>query len=186
MKNPIALTADFDSDVYIPQVPALGFANSNIGFDHFTTAQPVRVASSGGGLTAGTVYYARRLGSAQISLYDSAANARNTRSVAGRMDLTSSIVSRLVKVNPDGTDGESYKPVSTNNTNETLSFDPDYETGTSVQVTSDTGGVLKSGIDYFLRKLSSGKYAFYATEANAVADTARINLTAEVAPTDYS
>ena len=186
-KNPIVLTSELDANVYIPQVPALGFKNNLINFDYFVTGQAVRVASSSGGLNSGTVYYVRATSGSQIRLFDNPTNAGNTKSVVGLIDLSASIVSRIVTVNADGTDGTSYKPVSTDITTDRLSFDPKYPVGTRVQVTSDTGGtvggvaVLKSGTNYYLGDAGSAKYAFYATEADAVAGTNRITLTGEVA-----
>jgi len=57
---------------------------------------------------------------------------------------------------------------------------PGFDTGTRVRV-SATGGGLTADTDYFIRKVSeAGAHAFYTSQANAFADTNRVDLTATI------
>lgn len=186
--DPILLTSQLSSNIYVPHVPAFGVSDNAIYFDYCGSGQSVRVSVSGGGLDSTKVYFVRPLGSGAISLYNSEEQALNRKSTAGRVDLTSSIVARIVKLAPDGTEAlELLKPISTNTANDSISFDPGYETGTCVQVSWDTGGfasgdyVLKAGVDYYLRKNEFAKYRFYPTQKDALDDTNVLKLTGEVA-----
>ncbi len=185
--NPLILSSTFTAAMFAPLVPVVGTSESLISFSRFTTGARVRVTASGGGLIQGSEYFVRDLGDGSISLYDTLANANNTISTVGRIDLTGSISARLVILSADGTDTDSFKPFATEITKESLSFDPSLATGTAVQVTANTGGstangfALKAGVTYYLRKVGA-TYGFYATAANAANDVRRIQLTADVAP----
>ena len=186
--SPIMLTSQLATNFYLPRVPAFGFSENNICFDHFGKGQSVRVSASGGGLDSTKLYFVRVLGSGAISLYTSKEAALDRKSTAGRVDLTSSIAARIVKLSRDGTEEPGlFKPISTNIENDSISFDPGYETGTSVQLSGDTGGiasgdhVLKAGVEYYLRKNKFAEYRFYPTHKDALDDTNVLKLTGEVA-----
>ena len=185
--DPILLTSQLSTNIYVPHVPAFGVSGNTIYFDHFGNGQSVRVSASVGGLDSTKVYFVRALGSGAISLYTSQEEALNTQSTTGRVDLTSSIT-RIVKLALDGTEYTDIpNPISTDTANDSISFDPGYETGTAVQLSWDTGGfasgdnVLKAGVNYYLRKNQFAKYRFYPTQKDALDDTNVLQLTGEVA-----
>lgn len=147
----------------------------------FVTGAIVRVTEDGGGLTAGQNYFVRKLnsavvdGSASFSFYDSATNANNLASTAGRVNLTQEISAGIFSP---------AKPTSTDfATKDSISYttDPTFATATVVQVTASGGGLV-SGIDYFVRNLGGASYSFYDSPVNATAGTAtgRIDLTSSI------
>ncbi len=106
----------------------------------------------------------------------------------GRVDLTSSIVSRIVKSSGDPSlERDGFKPFSTNIENDSLSFNPGYTTGTAIRLSQDAGGqqfgdaVLKADVDYYLRRNEFAKYGFYRTQQDAINGTNVIRLNGEVA-----
>jgi hypothetical protein len=144
---------------------------------NFATGAIVRVTATGGGLMAGTNYFARNLGRGSYSFYNTAANALAIGSTMGRINLTGKITAGVFTA---------PQSASTNfaaTESVTFSTDPTFPTGTVVQVTA-TGGGLTAGTDYIVRNLGGGSYSFYDSAFNATAGstvtTGRVNLTGNI------
>jgi hypothetical protein len=81
--------------------------------------------------------------------------------------------------------GSSDVPVSTDTGTDVLTFGgsgPGWSTGSSVRV-SVTGGGLTAGTNYWYNALSGTTGALYATLADALANTNKVNLTASITAT---
>ena len=120
---------------------------------NWATGTSVRVASDGGGLSANTNYFVRNLGDGQYSFFTSSAAASSN---TGPISLTG----------PTGV--LSLAPVvsATDTTNDAVTFtaDPQWTTGTPIQLTSTVGG-LEANTNYFVRSLGGGKYNVFTSAA---------------------
>ena len=111
----------------------------------FVTGTAVQVTKTGGGLSAGTNYFIRKLSGGSYAFYDSAANASATAATSGRINLSGDILAGILRTT-----------------------DRSFPTGTVVQVTSDSGGLI-AGTNYFIRNLGEGSYSFYLSALDATA-----------------
>jgi len=139
---------------------------------------PVTVSTTGGGLTAGEDYFVRNLTGGKYEFYTDQTEASGTATTT-RVNLTANVATTVLP--------RTYSPTTaTDTTADTVTFvtDPGWTSGTPVRV-STTGGGLTAGVDYFVRNLSGGKYAFYTdqTVASQNGTSGRVNLTADVSET---
>jgi len=141
---------------------------------------PVRVSTTGaGGLTDGGGYFVRNLTGGKYEFYTDQTEAASGTGTTTRVNLTANVATTVLP--------RTYSPTTaTDTTADTVTFvtDPGWTSGTPVRV-STTGGGLTAGVDYFVRNLSGGKYAFYTdqTVASGPSTSGRVNLTADVSET---
>jgi hypothetical protein len=139
---------------------------------------PVRVSTTGGGLTAGENYFVRNLTGGKYEFYTNQTEAASGTGTTTRVNLTATLATTVLP--------RTYSPTTaTDTTADTVTFvtDPGWTSGMPVRVSS-TGGGLTAGVDYFVRNLTGGKYAFYTNQAAASGGTSgRVNLTADVSET---
>lgn len=135
------------------------------GAHGWATGDVVRVSTSGGGLTAGTNYFARAIDSDTISFYDTAAHAI-AGGTTGLKDLTASVTGTVYKVDLASTD-------------DTVAFNPGhgFATGDAVNVSANVGG-LSSNTTYFLYNVSGDTFSFHTAAAATAAN--KVNLTADI------
>jgi hypothetical protein len=72
-----------------------------------------------------------------------------------------------------------YWTTDTSANSVTFDTDPAWVTGTQVRIGATSGG-LTSGTDYFVRSLGNGTYSFFSNQADALANTNVVDLTASV------
>lgn len=142
------------------------------------TGTPVQVGTTAGGLTAGTTYYVRNLGGGRYAFFTSEAATVGT-GFTGSVNLTANI--GTVSYHPSAPAASTATVVD-----DWVRFasDPTWATGTSVRA-SATGGGLSAGVDYFVRSLGGGKYAFFSSAAAAAGTgtDGRVNLTSNISAT---
>ena len=127
----VNLTGEITAGIFSPTSPATtNTTTDSISFDPgFATGTAVLVSQTGGGLTAGVNYYIRNLGGGNYSFYDTAAHANDTANEDGRSNLTGNIVAGI-STSPTS---RAFNPASTDFTNQSVTFDPGFATGTVVQ-----------------------------------------------------
>lgn len=162
--------------------------NENVGFEddpRWASGSPVTPSATGGGLTAATVYYVRKVTFQVFELYDSEANAENRSSTTGRRNVTGSVTQNIRHAS---TASGGYLPFSTDTANDRLTMKdgPGWVDGTPLEVAVDSGGLLAADLSYGRRQTFYVRYEFYDTEAHAIdfaATTGRVNLTATITAT---
>ena len=154
----VNLTGEITAGIFSPTSPATtNTTTDSVSFDPgFATGTAVLVSQTGGGLTAGVNYYIRNLGGGNYSFYDTAAHANDTANEDGRSNLTGNIVAGI-STSPTS---RAFNPASTDFTNQSVTFDPGFATGTVANVTSAASGLL-ADTDYFLRNLGDGSYQLF-------------------------
>lgn len=148
-----------------PNDETVKFASESV--PDWTTGTPVRVSGAGGGLSAGTTYFARSLGGGVYSFFDTRANADNSdpdsNPFNGRKDLTASITASVFA-----------------NLN-TLSFrnDHNWAMGTVVRVGA-TGGGLIQGTNYYVRAIGARTISLHTSLTYAQENTSPVTFTAPI------
>ena len=148
----------------------------------WVTGTPVRVSAASGGLSSiefptntPVDYFIRNLGDGKYSFFETSEGALGTTTESA-FNLTSNIGSGVtLSYSAPTIFGIDYGEDSV-----TFLNDPDWETGTPVRVSSG----LDANVDYFVRNIGSGKYIFFASEAESLdtGTTGRIILSGRVDP----
>lgn len=149
---------------------------------NWVTGTPVRVSAASGGLSSiefptntPVDYFIRNLGDGKYSFFETSEGALGTTTESA-FNLTSNIGSGVtLSYSAPTIFGIDYGEDSV-----TFLNDPDWETGTPVRVSSG----LDANVDYFVRNIGSGKYIFFASEAESLdtGTTGRIILSGRVDP----
>jgi hypothetical protein len=129
---------------------------------NFATATPVRVSATGGGLTSGTTYFIRNLGSGIYSFYDTAANA-TAGGATGLRNLTAPITASVFP----------------NPTTLTFPNNHGFTTGKIVRTSTAVGGLV-TGTNYFVRVIDERTISLHSSLGDAVANTNPRAVTAPI------
>ena len=155
-----------------------------IGKAHTLPTGQAVVFSAGGGtapapLVEGTTYYVRAASSSTLSLHTTVADAiANTNLVditaagtGSAFSLTANTVNLSIV----------FAAADINTSTDVITKAHDFSTGTQVIFTNGGGTSptgLTTGDSYFARRLSSTTLTLHTTEADAIADTSKVDITA--------
>lgn len=192
-----ALMADRTVKLQTATIPVVDTDKDTIflGLDHeLATGQEVEYKNGGGtsvgGLTDGTKYYVRDVGSGKIELYDTKAHAQDADSTTGRKDLTSagSGSSHKLDLTGIGQGEEGFDPDPNSLRIIDVGANSGFSSGDEVVYHAGTGaavGGLADGGTYYLIMLDDTHAQLASSYENAQKGTAIELTTDDIADDDF-